>query len=288
MSKQNIGALVTTDWLATHLADPNVKVIDSSFYLPTENRDPRAEFEQAHIPGAVFFDVDAISDDSIPLPHMFPDAAKFESEVSRLGISNSDTVICYDGSKTTGSCRAWWMFRAFGHEQVALLDGGFTKWRAEQRATESGQVPVSPGVFKANFDAAMVRSLEHVTGIVKQNSAGEDAVAQILDARSQGRFEGTAPEPRAGMRSGHMPGALNLPYDRLLNEDGTFKSVSELSEIFKHAGLQEDKAIITSCGSGISAATLLMGLHLIGRNDTSLYDGSWAEWGSRSDTAVVV
>jgi thiosulfate/3-mercaptopyruvate sulfurtransferase len=282
VSNENIEPLVTTAWLADNLHRSDIKVIDSSFYLPTEKRDPRAEFEQAHIPGSVFFDVDAISDDNIPLPHMFPDEQTFADEVGRLGISNNDTVICYDGSKTTGACRAWWMFRAFGHDRVALLDGGFLKWKAEQRPTENGQKIPSPVTFQARFQPAMVRSLEQVLATVRQS-----VNAQILDARSQGRFEGTAPEPRAGMRSGHMPGALNLPYDRLLNNDGTFKSPEQLRHLFDTAGLQSDKPVITSCGSGISAATLLMGLHLLGRKDISLYDGSWAEWGSRSDTPVV-
>jgi thiosulfate/3-mercaptopyruvate sulfurtransferase len=174
------------------------------------------------------------------------------------------------------------MFRAFGHEKVALLDGGFVKWRAGQRAIESGPVSPAPALFQARFNPAMVRSMEQVLAVINQNSD-----AQILDARSQGRFDATAPEPRPGMRGGHMPGALNLPYDRLLSDDGTFRSVTELQNLFEQAGLQAGKPVITSCGSGISAATLLMGLHLLGRGDISLYDGSWAEWGSRSDTPVV-
>lgn len=281
MSQQN-NVLVSTGWLAANLDRSDIKVIDSSFYLPTENRDPRAEYEQAHIPGAVFFDVDGISDSNNPLPHMFPDEATFAEAVGDLGISNADTVICYDGGKTTGACRAWWMFRAFGHRQVALLDGGFNKWRAEQRATESGQVAASPTRFEAHFNQARVRSLDEVNSVIQQGHP-----EQILDARAQGRFQGTAPEPRPGMRSGHMPGALNLPYEQLLNDDGTFKSEDALRVEFERAGLQTDKPVITSCGSGISAATLLLGLHLLGRDDTSLYDGSWAEWGSRSDTTVV-
>lgn len=270
--------LVSTHWLADHLE--NVKIVDSTFYLPTEQRDPHAEFIKAHIPGAVFFDIDKIADDSSPLPHMFPSAHKFAEEVGKLGISERDTLVCYDSGKSSGACRAWWMFRAFGQRRVLVLNGGLKKWLSEQRPTQSGPQEREPVNYQARFNAAMLRSLAEVR---KALQSGSD---QVLDARSAGRFSGSEAEPRPGMRSGHMPGALNLPYDHLINKDGTFKPVAELEHLFLRSGLSDDKPVITSCGSGISAATLLMGLRLIGREDTALYDGSWAEWGSRDDTPV--
>lgn len=281
MSDDKFGPLVSTDWLAENLDASDVRVVDGSFYLPTENRSPRGEYLEAHIPGAVFFDIDGICDPDSSLPHMFPSAARFADEVGKLGISNGNRIVCYDGGKMTGACRVWWMFRAFGHEDVAVLDGGMRKWRADGHAVTDAAVTPTAATFAADLNEGMVRSLDEVLAVI--NRADE----QILDARSAGRFSAREPEPREGMRSGHMPGAFNLPYTDLLNVDGTLKPTAELRKIFRAAGIVDTAPVVTSCGSGISAALLLLGLHITGRGDISLYDGSWSEWGSRADTPVV-
>lgn len=281
MSSNGFGPLVSTQWLADHLSDPDVRVLDGSFYLPAEQRDNKAEFAAAHIPGAAFFDIDAIADSSSDLPHMFPSEAVFAAAAGHLGIGNGDRVVCYDGGKMTGAGRVWWMFRAFGHDNVAILDGGMTKWRAENRPTESGAATPSPKTYEARFAPDMVRLREDVLAIIE---AGD---RQLLDARSAGRFSGSEPEPRAGMRSGHMPGALNLPYTQLVATDGTLKPEAELRAAFEAAGVDFDRPVVTTCGSGVSATVLLLGLHVLGHEKLSLYDGSWSEWGSRDDTPVV-
>lgn len=281
MSDNTFGPLVSTDWLAANLDAPDLRVVDGSFYLPTENRSPRGEYDAAHIPGAAFFDIDGICDPDSELPHMFPSAARFGDEVGKLGIGNGHRIVCYDGGKMTGACRVWWMFRAFGHDNVAVLDGGMSKWRADGHAVTDARPAAAPATFAAEFSSGMVRSVDEVLALTR--SADE----QILDARSAGRFTGREPEPRAGMRSGHMPGAFNLPYTDLLSGDGTLKPPADLKKLFRAAGVNESAPVVTSCGSGISAALLLLGLHIIGRDDVSLYDGSWSEWGSRADTPVV-
>lgn len=281
MSNEVTGALVSTDWLGERLGDDTVKVLDGSFYLPAEKRDAKAEFAAAHIPGAQFFDIDEVSDKSSDLPHMFPDEATFAAAVGAMGIGNDDTVICYDGGKMTGAGRVWWMFRAFGHSSVAILNGGMTKWKAEARPTEAGGSSPAPATYTARFDPAFVRSREQLLATI------ESGDRQILDARSAGRFTGREPEPRAGMRSGHMPGALNLPYTDLIAADGTLKPEAELRAALAGAGIDFGRPVVTSCGSGVSATVLLLALHQLGHPDLSLYDGSWSEWGSRDDTPVV-
>ena len=273
--------LVSTDWLTANLGAPGVKVLDCSWYLPTEKRDPHAEHRAAHIPGAVYFDIDRIADTSNPLPHMWPDAKTFETAVAALGVGNDDHVICYDGGMATAACRAWWMFRGFGHDKVSVLNGGFKKWQAEKRPVEDGVASPDHATFKAAPRPLMVRRREHVL------EALDDGTTQIIDARSRGRFSGQEPEPRAGMRSGHMPGALNLPYVDLLHPDSSFREPDELAAAFEHAGVDLARPVVTSCGSGVSATVLLMGLHLIGHQTAALYDGSWSEWGGRQDTPVV-
>lgn len=274
-------ALVGTDWLAEHLNDGDMRVVDASFYLPTEGRDPRAEFAEVHIPGARFFDIDQIADTGNPLPHMFPSAERFGAEVGALGIGNGARVVCYDSGSMMASCRAWWMFRAFGHEQVSVLNGGLRKWRAEGRPVESGVPSPEPVRFEAAFRPGMVRLLDQVRDIV--DKGGET----IVDVRAAGRFNGSEPEPRPGMRSGHMPGAVSLPYGRILNSDGTFRDAAAIGDAIAGAGLAGTDRIVASCGSGVSAAVLLLGLHLIGHRQLALYDGSWSEWGGRQDTPVV-
>ena len=273
--------LVGTAWLAERLGSPGMQVLDASWYLPAEQRNAKAEHAQAHIPGAAYFDIDAICDRGNPLPHMFPTAEQFARDVGQLGIGNSDHVVAYDGGKMTASARCWWMFRAFGHARVSVLDGGMRKWRAEGRPLQAGAVAPRPASFVARFDAAKVKSLAEMRAIVASHGM------QILDARSAGRFNGSEPEPRQGMRGGHMPGALNLPYVELLNPDGTMQAEAELRALFGKSGLDLGRPVVTSCGSGVSAAVLLLGLTRLGGWDNALYDGSWTEWGGSPDTPIV-
>jgi thiosulfate/3-mercaptopyruvate sulfurtransferase len=283
MPLEAIGPTVTTAWLAENIGRSDLKIFDGSHYLPAENRNAKDEFDVAHIPGAQFFDIDAVSDHGSNLPHMFPDQAGFDAAVGAMGVGNDDTVITYDGGKWTGACRVWWMFRAFGHRKLAVLDGGFAKWTAEGKRVESGPAAtVASKNYRSSFNPEATRDFDHMMSL-----ASGGAAEQIVDARSAARFDGTAPEPREGMRSGHMPGAFSLPYDRLLNADCTLKSGDELESLFVDAGVNLDRPIVTSCGSGVSAAVLLLGLDLLGRERISLYDGSWAEWGSRQDTPIV-
>lgn len=284
MSDTSIGPTVSTQWLADNLDRPDVKVLDGSFYLPAENRNAQEEFLAAHIPGAHYFDIDVVSDHASDLPHMFPSEAVFNEAVGAMGIANSDMVITCDGGKLTGACRVWWMFRAFGHGNVAVLDGGVGKWRTEQRRLESGEAAVSQtSNYTADFHPELVRDVNDILRLT--GDRGDDE--QIIDARAAGRFAGTAPEPREGMRSGHMPGAYNVPYDQLLQDDGTLKPADELKTLFVGAGADLGEPVVTSCGSGVSAAVLLLALDVLGHQQTALYDGSWSEWGSRQDTPIV-
>ncbi len=278
MSFDRADALVSTDWLADNAA--GVRIVDGSWHLPTLKRDPIAEYAEGHIPGAVYFDIDRIADRSVDLPHMFPDAGLFADAVGALGIANDDHVVVYDNGRMMAACRVWWMFRAFGHAKVSVLDGGGVRWRAENRPWTAELPAPAPTGYRAALDPGMLRSVDQVLGLV--GAGGE----LILDARAEGRFFGRDPEPRAGLRSGHMPGAANLPYDDLLGEDGRLKPVPDLAKRFAEAGL-DARPVVTSCGSGVSAAVLLLALHLMGRDDTALYDGSWSEWGSRPDTPIV-
>lgn len=280
MSDRTENVLVSSGWLATHLKDPDVKIVDGSWYMAAENRNPHVEHAAARIPGAVYFDIDAISDTSNPLPHMFPDADTFAAAVSELGIANGDHVVTYDGGSMAAAGRVWWMFRAFGHERVSVLDGGMRKWRADGGAVDSGTADPAPTSYTARLNSELVRSLDNVLSLIK------DRREQILDARSSGRFTAVEQEPRAGMRSGHMPGAYNLPYLDLLAEDGTMRPIDELKSHFAKSGIDLNKPIVTSCGSGVSATVLLLGLHLLGHEQNALYDGSWTEWGGRPDTPI--
>ena len=266
--------LVSTEWLAEHLKDANVKLLDATFKLPGVLPLPKDDYLAAHIPGAVYFDVDAVSDHSNPLPHMYPSAEQFGRDVGALGVSNNDTVVIYDSGGWVAAPRAWWMFLSYGHRDVRILNGGLKKWRAEGRAVESGEVTAKPATFKASYDAKRVRSIEQMIANVKSRAE------QVIDARAADRFEGRAPEPRAGIRAGHIPGALNLPYNTLFDAaTGTMKPLEELRKAFAGAGVDTEKPIVTSCGSGVSAGVLTLALYRLGVENTALYDGSWSEWG---------
>ena len=269
----------STAWLANN--SDKVKILDGSHYLPAEKRDAEAEFAAAHIIGAQRFNIDVVCASNTDLPHMFPDPISFADAVGAMGISNDDMIVTYDGGKLTGACRVWWMFRTFGHDNIAVLDGGFNKWIAEDRPIEI-TVKTPPAVkFCSDFQDHMVRSVHHILDLI--NKGGD---TQILDARGAGRFEGTAAEPRAGLRSGHMPGARNLPYDKLLNENGTLRATEQLQKLFGEAGIDLGRPVVTTCGSGVSAAVLLLGLVTMGHEANMLYDGSWSEWGGRNDTPI--
>jgi thiosulfate/3-mercaptopyruvate sulfurtransferase len=275
-----MSALVTATWLAGELGAPDLRIIDGSWHMPALARDARAEFTAAHIPRAVFFDIDRTADSSVPLPHMLPSASVFSSSVGALGIGNDDRVVVYDVRGVVSAARVWWMFRAFGHERVAVLDGGLPAWRAEGRPLEQGEPKPTARHFAARFRPELVRDV----AAVRANLVTERE--QVVDARSRGRFAGTEPEPRAGLRRGHIPGSANVPYEILYRDDGTLLPPTALREAFAQAGVQLDKPIVTSCGSGITACVLALGLHVLGREDAAVYDGSWADWGGRADTPI--
>jgi thiosulfate/3-mercaptopyruvate sulfurtransferase len=269
--------LVSTDWLAAHLKD--VRVVDASWYMPDEKREPAKEFEAGHIPGAVFFDIDGIADRSSGLPHMLPSPGEFSRAVGALGIGDGETVVAYDGSGMFSSPRLWWTFKVMGHDKVKVLDGGFPKWKREGRAVETGPAQASSKFFTAIAKPEIVRDFGQVMDSVANKSA------QILDARSPGRFKAEEPEPRAGVRGGHIPGALNVHYRKLIADDGTLKPPEALRGVFDAVDL--DRPVVTTCGSGLTAAILMLALDEIGAKHVALYDGSWTEWGARPEAPVV-
>lgn len=275
-------ALVTTDWLADRLDHRRLRVVDGSMYLPTSGRDAAAEHAAAHLPGAVFFDVEASSDHRSPLPHMLPAAEDFAEWMSALGLDDADDIVVYDGSGANlSAARVWWMFRVFGHERVAVLDGGIRKWLREGRPLESGAPARPRGAFTARRGPAdAVRSLAEVR---QAAAAGKE---QIVDMRSPGRFAATEPEPRPGLLGGHIPGSRSLPYDELVREDGTVLDAESLRRRIAAAGIDPTRPIIATCGSGVSACALIHALHLLGHDRVALYDGAWTEWGGRLDTPV--
>ena len=267
--------LVTTAWLDAHLADPALRVLDGSWYLPQSKRDPRLEYEEGHIPGAVFCDLEAISDPAASLPHMLPSPELFSRQAGLLGIADQTFVVVYDGSgRNMTAPRIWWMFRMFGHERVAVLDGGLKKWRAEGKRIERGTVVPAPAAFTARPSLEAVRSLSDMKTSV---ATGRE---QVLDARSAGRFQGIEPEPRPGVRGGHIPGSHNLPYQDLTGEDGSLLPPADLRARYQAAGIDLAKPVVTTCGSGVTACALLLGLRVLGAKAAALYDGSWSEWGS--------
>lgn len=277
----NTPPLVSTEWLSEHLSAPDIRIVDATWHMPGDERNAYHQYREAHIPGAVFFDINEICDLDSPLPHMLPSPEKMSSRMRKLGIGDGNRVVVYDNSDVRSAARVWYMLKTFGLWDVAVLDGGFQKWKTERREIED--IPPIPRMrhFTARFNTTRVRDLEHMMENL------DHAKEQVVDARPPGRFAGTDPEPRADLKCGAIPGSCNVFFKDLLNaEDGTFKSPDNVRAIFEAAGLDLKKPIVTSCGSGITASVLLLGLYLIGHQEIALYDGSWSEWGSHPDTPV--
>jgi thiosulfate/3-mercaptopyruvate sulfurtransferase len=273
--------MVSTSWLAERLGRDDVRVLDGSWWMPAENRAPHAEYLEAHIPGAVFFDIDAIADRTVDLPHMLPTPEAFAEAAGRLGLSRDATIVTYDTFGVRAAARVWWTLKVMGFKNVFVLDGGLRVWRDEGRPIESGEVVPAPTTVSPEFQPELVRGLKDVRALIDSGSA------QIVDARGGPRFRAEVPEPREGLRSGHMPGARNLPFDGLLESDGRMKALPAIRSAFEAAGVNLSRPIVTTCGSGITASVLALALARLGRDDVAVYDGSWTEWGGRTDTPVV-
>ena len=274
-------ALVSTAWLAENLHAPDLRVVDATWCLPAQGRDPRREYADAHIPGAVYFDIDDVADDARSLPHMVPSPAKFSARVRRLGLGDGVRIVVYDGNRFCAAARVWWMFRLFGHRDVQVLDGGLVKWRAEGRPVADLSRPPTERHFTVRANTLLLRELDQMRRNLTVRTE------QVLDARSDGRFHGTEPEPWPGLRPGHIPGSRNLPYGNLVDSDThTLLSKEALIEAFAAAGVDLARPIVTTCGSGVTAAVLNLALFELGLAESAMYDGSWAEWGSLPDTPV--
>jgi len=275
------GDLVTTEWLAAHSDHPDLRILDGTYFLPTLKRDAEAEFLERHIPGALRFDIDKIAEPGNPLPHMVPAPELFAEAASALGIGADTLVVAYDALGLMSAARVWWMFRLYGHDRVTVLDGGLPKWRREERAIASGpSAPVAPRPFKSSFRPALLRKVDDM----RANLSG--SAEQVIDARAAGRFEGRDPEIRPGIASGHIPGSINLPYNELFAPDGTMLPVDDIAGRFAAAGLKPGAPVVTSCGSGVTACVLALGLKRIGHEPVAVYDGSWTEWGGRADLPI--
>ncbi|CRL15145.1 3-mercaptopyruvate sulfurtransferase [Phaeobacter italicus] len=266
--------LVSTDWLISHLKDPDLRLLDASWYMPHEGRDAKAEYEAAHIPGARFFDIDDIADNRSDLPHMMPPVEKFMSRLRAMGVGDGHQVVVYDGSGLRSAARVWWMFRLMGQTNVAVLDGGLPKWQAEGHPVED-----LPPVIRDRHMTVRVQN-HLVRDVTQVSSAAKLGDHEIIDARAAERFQGAVPEPREGLRSGHIPGSRNVPFTSLLNSDQTMKSPDELRAVFERADVDLGKPAITTCGSGVTAAVLSLAMERFGKTDHALYDGSWTEWGA--------
>ena len=275
-------SLVTTDWLERELGASDLKVIDATLFLPGEPRDARAEHDAEHIKGAGFLDLEEVSDPSNPVPHMVPPESKFASRMASLGLRDGQRFVVYDNSPLHSAARAWWMLKSFGAHHVAILDGGLQKWKAEGRPLESGRPQVRHGHFSPSFDSGAVADKGAVTGLLG------DGRHEIVDARGAGRFTGEEAEPRPGMASGHIPGSKNLPQGRLFDPDNSWKQGEALRAVFDAAGVDLSRPMVTTCGSGVTAAVILFGAHLLGKEDVRLYDGSWSEWGADPDTPKAI
>lgn len=278
MSNRSI--LITASQLHAEIDNPDLRVIDGSWHLPNANRDAYAEYESGHIQGAQFFDIDAIADKDSGLPHTLPSASDFAQAVSAMGVSNTNEIVVYDTAGMFSAARVWWMFKIYGAQNIRVLDGGLPAWKAAGYGVTDKRRPPEPSAFSAEKDHSRIVALEEMRQRV------DTADVQILDARGAGRFSGQEAEPRPGMRAGHMPGAINIPYSTLLNADGTFKPNSELEKHFTNENVDPTKPTITTCGSGVTASIILLALELLGHTNTQLYDGSWAEWGSLGDTPI--
>jgi thiosulfate/3-mercaptopyruvate sulfurtransferase len=278
-----MGPLVTTEWLAAELGKPDLVVFDATKYLPNEPKDGKTEFLRAHIPGARYFDIDQIADPDTDLPHMVPSPGRFAKLMGALGVGNASRIVFYDQKGLASAARGWWLMGLFGHDNAAVLDGGLPKWLKEARTTQDGEpAPATAAMFRPDYRAGQLRG---VGDILRNVSSGAE---QVVDARAAGRFTGATPEPRAGMRSGHIPGSVSLPYTDLLQADGTFRSAGEVRGLFETAGVDGSLPVVTSCGSGVTACILTLGLRIAGFPEGAVYDGSWTEWGGRSDTPVEV
>lgn len=283
MDYANPDALVSTEWLAAHISAPDVRVVDATWHMPQAERNARAEYEACHIPGAVFFDIDDIADSDSDLPHMLPSPEKFSSRVRKLGLGDGNRIVVYDSNGGfSAAARVWWMFRVFGHEDVAFLNGGLPKWLEEERPVDD-ITPVSRDRhFTSRINHFLVRDVDQ---LIRNVDSGKELV---IDARTPGRFAGSEPEPRPCHKKGHIPGSVNLPFMKFLDKDNhlLFRSADELAQAVSDAGVDTSKPMVTSCGSGVTAAVLTLGLFLLGHEDVAVYDGSWSEWGDHYDTPV--
>ena len=275
------GPLVSPDWLKDRLGRPGLKVVDGSWYLPAQNRDARSEFLAGHIPGAVFFDIDAVSDQFSGLPHMLPDSHAFAAAAGSMGLSEHDTIVVYDGSGLFSAPRVWWTLKVFGASDVRILDGGLPAWRRAGYPLAAGDPAVEPAIFAPRLDRQAVADFDAV------RTALEGKAAEVVDARAAARFRGEAPEPRPGLSSGHMPGACNLPFDRLVDAEGRLIAPEAIRKAFQDAGVDLARPVVATCGSGVTAAVLVLALARIGKEDVALYDGSWAEWAAQPGAPIV-
>ena len=273
--------IVETQWLADRLGSPDLVILDGSMHLPTSGRNARAEYEGEHIPETLFFDIDVVADKSNSLPHMLPSTVQFASQVKKMGIGDGLQIVVYDTEGLYSAARVWWMFRTMGHDDVAVLNGGLKKWKAEGRAiTDEPPRPRQPRHFTPRFNSALVRDADEVKSLIGH------ATTQIIDARAAPRFAGSVPEPRAGLRSGHIPSSRNVPFTNLLNKDGTLKDEAGLRAAFTDSGVDINRPVVASCGSGVTAGVIAFALAQLGRPDTAVYDGSWTEWGGRTDLPI--
>ena len=269
--------LVSTQWLNDHLSAPDIRIVDASWYLASANRDPKVEYREGHIPGAVFFDIDEIADTSSPYPHMLPSPEKFASRVKKLGLGDGNRIVVYDGAGIFSAARVWWMFRAMGKKEVSVLDGGLPKWRSEGRPLDDMPPVTKERHFTPRPNHLIIRDLDEMTANLDSKRE------QVVDARSPARFHAQEAEPRPGLRGGHIPGSMNLHYQRLLNPDGTLRKGDALAAVFRDAGVDIAKPLVASCGSGVTASIIVLALAALGARDGAVYDGSWSEWGAHTE-----